>query len=261
MTFRSIRGAALATVLLTAAAPLQGQSVLLRLAPQEGLVSRYVLEMENYMSAPMMSSDQPMMVGEIYTTQTVVGVEGDVVEYRVVTDSADIRSPAMPGMAQQMPDLTGQVQMMKMDTRGRLVEIPGADTLSAEAQQIMTRMNGFGLELPENEVSPGDTWTANIQTDTPAGPNGRVNMTMDITYTLVSVSGDMATIEFEGPLTMSGSQAGMTMDGSGSMSGTMVFDVARGRLASTDTQMEFDMGMQGMTMTMSQTMNMQLLGS
>jgi len=261
MTFRSIRGAALAFALLTAAVPVHGQSVLLRLAPEEGLVSRYVLEMENYMNAPMVNSDQPMMVGEIYTTQTVVGVEGDVVEYRVVTDSADISSPAMPMMAQNMPDLTGQVQTMKMDTRGRLVEIPGADTLPAETQQIMSRMNGFGLELPEDEVGPGDTWIANIETDMPAGTGGEMNMSMDITYTLVSVSGDMATIEFQGPLTMSGSQGGMTMDGSGTMSGTMVFDVSRGRLASTDTQMEFDMGMQGMTMTMSQTMNMRLIES
>lgn len=261
MTFRSMRSAALATALLALAVPARGQSVLLRLAPDEGLVSRYVLEMENYMNAPMMSSDQPMMVGEIHTTQTVVGVEGDVVEYRVVTDSADMRSPAMPMMDQQMPDLTGQVQTMKMDTRGRLVEIPGADTLSAETRQIMSRMNGFGLELPENEVSPGDTWTATIETDQPAGAGGAMNMRMDITYTLTSVSGDLATIDFEGPLTMSGSQGGMAMDGSGTMSGTMVFDVARGRLASTDTQMEFDMGMQGMTMTMSQTMNMRLIES
>lgn len=261
MTFRSIRSAALAALLLTAAVPLQAQSVLLRLAPEEGLVSRYVLEMENYVNAPMMNSDQPMMVGEIYTTQTVVGVEGDVVEYRVVTDSAEIRSPAMPQMQQSMPDMTGQVQTMKLDTRGRLVEIPGADTLPAETQQIMSRMNGFGLELPENEVSPGDTWTASIETDTPAGPGAEMKMAMDITYTLVAVSGDIATIEFQGPLTMSGSQGGMMMEGSGTMSGTMEFDVERGRLASTDTQMEFDMGMQGMTMTMSQTMNMRLIGS
>lgn len=261
MTFRSIRGAALATAFLVAAVPAEAQSVLLRLAPEMGTVSRYVLEMENYVNAPMMNSDQPMMVGEIYTTQSVMGVDGDVVEYRVVTDSANIRSPAMPMMAENMPDLTGQVQTMKMDTRGRLVEIPGADTLPAETQQIMNRMNGFGLELPENEVSPGDTWTANIETDTPTGTGAAMSMSMDIGYTLVSVSGDMATIEFEGPLTMSGSQGGMTMDGSGTMSGTMVFDVARGRLASTDTQMEFDMGMQGMTMSMSQTMSMRLIGS
>jgi len=260
MTFRTLRGAALATALLAVASSAQGQSVLLRLAPEEGLVSRYVLEMENYMNAPMVSSDEPMMVAEVYTTQTVAGVEGDVVEYEVVTDSADFRSPAMPMMQQNMPDITGQVQTMKMDTRGRLVEIPGADTLPAEAQQVLNRMNGFGLELPENEVSPGDTWNAHIETETPAG-GGEMNMSMDITYRLVGVTSGMATIDFEGPLTMSGIQGGMSMEGSGTMSGTMVLDVERGRLASTDTQMEFDMGMQGMTMTMSQTMNMRLIES
>ncbi len=261
MTARTIRSAALATVLLAAGLPVRGQSVLLRLAPDEGLVSRYALEMETYMNAPMMSSDQPMMVGQMYTTQTVVAVRGDTVEYRMVTDSADFHSPAMPMMEQSMPDLTGTVQMMKLDKRGRVIEMPGEDTLPAETQQMMKRMNGVGLELPENEVSPGDTWTAHIETGGPSTPGGEMNMTMDITYTLMSLSAGMATIEFEGPLTLTGSANGMSMDGTGSMSGSMVFDADRGRLAGTDTQMEFNMAMQGMNMTMNQTMHMQLIDS
>lgn len=261
MSLRLRRAAVAAALTLTLGAPLSGQSVLLRLSTDEGQVSRYVMGMEMYMEAPMMSSDEPMMTGTIFQTQTIIGVEGDVVEMETVTDSADIAMPGMPMGAGQIPDMTGQSATMKMDTRGRIVELTNVDDLPPEAQQVLGQMggNGFGMELPENEVGPGDTWTANLDMDMGGGGGMGVTMDMEVTYTLLSVDGNIANISYEGPITLSGDAQGMGMDGSGAISGTIMFDVDKGRLESSDVQVSLDMSAAGMIMSMDQSITMQLI--
>jgi len=231
--------------------------------PEEGLVSKYVMNMEVNMDMPMMSSDKPFMTSSVYTTQTVVGVEGDVVEYSMVTDSANIETPAMPAAQGQIPDQTGQTQTMRIDTRGRIVDM-GAEDASPEVQEIMGQIGGMGLELPEKAVSPGDTWTATIDFGVPGMPGGgELSMQMEMTYTLTDVSSaggtPFATITFGGPVVMSGEGGGMGMDANGTSSGTLVFDVAKGRVASTDMTMSLDMNAGGMAMSMNQRMTMTLI--
>jgi len=254
-----------AFILLAAAiaAPASGQSVLLRMNPDEGLVSRYVMNMEMHLDSPMMSSDKPFMTGAIYTTQTVIGTEGEVVEYRVVTDSANIQTPAMPMAQGQIPDQTGQTQTVKIDTRGRVVDMAD-EGASPEVQELMGRIGGVGLELPEKEVSPGDTWTATIDFGAPGLPGGgTVSMQIEMTYTLTDVSTAagtrLATITFTGPVVMSGEGSGMGMDATGTASGSLVVDVAKGRLADTDMTMSLDMNAGGMAMSMNQTMKTTLI--
>lgn len=261
MTIRIARVAGLAALALVLAAPAQAQSVLLRLDPEQGQVSRYAMDMETHMESPMMSSDQPFMVAQIYTTQTVTAVEGDVITYTMTTDSTHFETPAMPMMQQNMPDMAGETQTMKMDTRGRVVEVNNED-LPPEAQQMLNQMgSGFGMQLPEGEVSPGDTWTARFEMGGPGMPGADVEMLIEVTYTLVSVSSGLATIAFEGPVSISGGQGGQGMDASGTMSGTLVFDVDAGRMNSTETEMQMQMNAGGMNMSMNQSMNMRLIGS
>lgn len=261
MRTRIGRVAGLAALALALAAPVQAQAVLLRLDPEQGQVSRYVMDMETFMEAPMMSSDQPFMVAQVYTTQTVAAVEGDVITYTMVTDSANFETPAMPMMQQNMPDMAGEIHTMKMDTRGRVVELNDED-LPPEAQQMLNQMGtGFGMQLPENEVSPGDTWTARFEMGAPGAPGADMEMMIEVTYTLVSVSSGLASIAFEGPVSISGGQGAQGMDASGTMSGSLVFDVDAGRMNSTETEMQMQMNAGGMNMSMNQSMNMRLIGS
>lgn len=257
-----VASSALALLAAAIAGPASGQSVLLRMNPDEGLVSEYVMSMEMHMDMPMMSSDEPFMISTIYTTQTVVGVEGEVVEYTIVTDSAKIETPAMPMMQSQMPDQTGQIQTMKMDTRGRIVSME-MEGMSAEVQQVMGQMSGMGMELPENEVSPGDTWTARIDFAPGIPGGGEMSTQVEMTYTLVEVSSaggmQFATISFEGPIVMSGEGGGVGMEASGTSSGTLVFDVTNGRLASSDMALAMDLTAAGMPMSMDLTMTMTLI--
>ncbi|MFV1985915.1 MAG: DUF6263 family protein [Gemmatimonadota bacterium] len=263
MKSRVFRGAAPAILSLAVALPAFGQSVLLRLNPDEGLESRYVTHMVTNMDSPMMSSDKPFMVVTAYTTQTVIGVEGEVIEYSILTDSTDVSSPAMPMIAQQVPDQTGDVQTLKMDTRGRMVDLT-VEGASPEVQQALGQLGGLGLQLPEEPVSSGDSWTANIETGAPSLPGGgAMDMEMNMTYTLVEVASaggsQFATITFEGPVVMSAAGGGMGMDASGTSSGTLVFDVTLGRIASSDFEMAMDVNTAGMQMSMTQSMTMTLI--
>lgn len=261
MKHRAFRSAALAALALSVAVPAFGQSVVLRMDPEEGQVSKYVMGMEMHMNSPLIASDEPFMIGTVYSTQEVIGKQGEVVEYSMTTDSADIRTPAMPMIQEQMPDQTGETTTMKMDTRGRFVSL-GAD-MPAEAQQLASQLGGMRLELPEQAVSVGDTWDAVMETELPGVPGGSGAIEMALSYTLREISSaggaQFATIGFEGPISMSGQSSGVGMDAGGTMSGTLVLDVTNGRLASSDVRLAMDLNAAGMQMSMNQTMTMTLI--
>lgn len=259
MSVRLHRIATAAVLALAVGSPLTAQSVLLRLSPEQGLVSHYVMKMVSHVATPMMNSDQPVLVGTVYNTQTVVGVEGDVIELEMVADSAQMSSPAMPQMADQMPDLSGQRATIRMDSRGHLVRMSDASGMPAVTQEFVNQMagSGFGMELPEHAVGPGETWTARRDMSFAAGV-GNMTMDVDVTYTLASMDGDLATIVYEGPVTIS-TGAGMGMDGTGSISGTTVIDIRVGRLYRSETQIDTEMNAGGMTVSAEQTITMQLL--
>lgn len=259
---RVLSSVALAAAVLAIAAPARAQSVLLRLAPESGLQSRYVMGMETHVESAMMpSTGGPFMIGTVHSTQTVLGVEGDVVEYEMRTDSARIETPGMPMLQNQMPDQTGQTMTMKMDTRGRLVSF--GEGLPPEMQAMAGQLGGMRLELPEGPVSPGDSWDASIATEIPGIPGGSGAMEMAMTYTLTEVASAggsrFATISFSGPVSMSGQGGGVGMDAGGDVTGTMVIDVTKGRLASSEMTMTMDMNISGMTMSMSQAMTTTLI--
>jgi hypothetical protein len=155
------------------------------------------------------------------------------------------------------------VQTLKMDTRGRIVDLT-AEGASPEIQEAVGQLGGLGLQLPEDPVSPGDSWTASIDNAVPGMPGGgAMNMQMNMTYTLVEVAtaggSQFATITYEGPVVMSGDASGMGMDASGTSSGTLVFDVTLGRITSSEMEMALDMNTAGMQMSMTQSMTMTLI--
>jgi hypothetical protein len=261
MRVRAFRLGAVLVGSFAAAIPVAGQSVVLRMDPEPGLQSRYVLRLQMDMESALLPSDQPFMVGTVHSTQSVLGREGDVVEYSIATDSMRISTPAMPMAQQQIPDQTGQVVTMKIDTRGRVVEM--GEGLDGEARQFAGQLGGMQLQLPEDAMSPGDSWESQVESSLPGIPGASGAMQIHLLYTLVEVAdaggSRLATISFQGPVTMSGQGAAGGMQASGRMSGTMVFDVTLGRLASSDVVMDLGLNAGGLEMKMHQTMTMTLV--
>ena len=128
------------------------ESVLLRLAPEQGLVSRYVTELEVTLESaamPMLGSGQPMLTGRVYSTQQVMAVDGEVRTYRMVTDSTRMQSPAMPTLTQNIPDTDGVSQTLRMDSRGRIVGVEFEDeTVPPEVKEAMSQVQRTAFIRP-----------------------------------------------------------------------------------------------------------------
>lgn len=106
----------------TPAAPLD-TPILLRLAPPEGQVSRYVQTMETDVESPMMPSNGPAMTRRFFQTQTVLSVEDEVIRFRTEIDStATTPTMPVPGL-DDWPDLSGSLSTMEMDARGRVLGV------------------------------------------------------------------------------------------------------------------------------------------
>ena len=233
--------AAAALSALAFAIPLSGQT-LLRLAPPEGQVSRYVIESETSVAGSVMSTQQ------IYRTETIASVAGDVIEIQAVVDSST-STEAMPGMGG--PDLSGMSYTFGVDARYRVSGLTDAGTLSPDEEAAVSAMLGSSFfELPEGEVSPGDSWSGQVTSEIPAAGGSTLTMETEMTYTLVSVDGDLAEISLEGTITMSGNAGGMPIDGGGGVSGNAVFDTGRSQLHSHESVMTVDLSMGGMPMSM-----------
>lgn len=249
------------------------ETVLLRLAPAQGLVSRYVTELEITLQSeamPMLGPSQPVLTGRVYSTQEVTAVDGDVRTYRMVTDSTRIRSPSMPMLAQNMPDTDGVSQTLRMDSRGRIVGIEFEDeTVSAEVKEAMKQVQGvfggIGMQLPDDPVRTGESWVAHPEVEIPGGMAGTMSMQLQITYLLDRIEeragARYAVLRLSGPMTMAGSEGQQVqLAANGTMEGTIVLDVSTGRLARYDGAMAMDMEAGGgMTFKSTQKMSMRLI--
>lgn len=245
-----IRSAAAAALAVGCAAPLHGQT-LLRMTPAEGQVSRYVIEAETSMAGTVMSTQS------VYRTETIASVTGEAIEVQAVIDSSAV-TEAMPGAGG--PDLSGMSYTFGIDPQARVTGLTDAGTLSTGAEGAIRAMLGSSFfELPEGEVSPGDSWSGQVTTEIPAGMGGTMTMETDLTYTLASLDGDLAEISLEGTVTMSGSTGGMTMDGTGSVSGTAIFDTGRSRLDSHESVLDLNINAGGMAMSMQTTTTRSLI--
>lgn len=243
----TIRSAAVTAIALGCAAPVHGQAALLRMMPAEGQVSRYIIESETSMAGAVMSTQR------IYRTETVASAMSDAIRIQAVIDSSTA-TEAMPGAGG--PDLSGMSYTFGMDARARVTGLTDAGTLSPDMEAAVNAMLGSNFfELPEGEVSPGDSWSGQVTTEIPAGMGAMLTMETDITYTLVGFEGDLAEISLEGTVTMSGSAGGMAIDGSGTASGTAIFDAGSSRLQGHNSLTSLNLAMGGMpaSMTMSTT--------
>lgn len=236
-----------------------GTPILLRLAPPEGQVSRYAHSTQAEVENPMMPSS-PVMTMRTYQTQTVVGVVDEVIRLRTTIDSTSTAMP-MPVPGMEMPDFSGSVLTTEMDTRGRVlgvVDAEGLPDVPGFNPENLFREAGYFV-FPEEEVSPGDSWTMDAPMSLPMGPGGSMSMEVAMTYTFVSLESSVATVSFEGPIDMQLDAGGAGMTATGTMTGTMVVDLAESRFRSQSTRASFDMNMAGMTMETNVTTTMELI--
>lgn len=232
--------------------------ILLRLAPPEGQVSRYVHSTQAEVENPMMPSS-PVMTMSTYQTQTVLRVEDEVIRSRATIDSiTTTMATSVPGM--DMPDFSGSVLTAEMDTRGRMLGVTSTEGLDVPGfnPESFFREAGYFV-FPEEEVSPGDSWTMGAPMNLPMGPAGEMSMDLTMTYTFVSLEGSLASLSFEGPIEMEMEFGGGGMSATGTMTGSMVVDLAEGRFRSQSSRASFDMNMAGMTMETNVTTTMELL--
>lgn len=233
--------------------------ILLRLMPPEGQVSRYAFSTQAAMENPMMPSS-PLMTMRIHQTQTVLGVADEVIQFRTTIDSASTTmATPVPGM--DMPDLSGSVLTTEMDTRGRMLGVIGTEGMPEvsgfDPASMMQESSHF--VFPEEEVSPGDSWVLDAPMSLPMGPVGTMAAEAEMTYTFVSLEGSLATLSFEGPITMDIDVGVGGMTATGTTTGTMAVDLAEGRFRSQSSETSLAMSMVGMTMNMNMTFTFELI--
>ena len=235
--------------------------ILLRLVPPEGQVSRYASSTETEMESPMMPSTGPLMTMRIHQTNTVLDVQDEVIRVRSTIDStATTMTMAIPGM-DRIPDFSGGVFTTEMDTRGRSLGVISTEGLPEIAgfnpETFLQESSHF--VLPETEVSPGDSWTLEAPMALPMAPAGSMSIDVAMTYTFVSLEGNLATLSFEGPINMQLDAGGGGMTATGATTGTMVVDLAEGRFHSQSSRTSLDMNMAGMSMKANTTTTMELV--
>ncbi len=244
--------------------PLEGP-LLLRMAPPEGQVSRYAFSMETSMEGPMMpSTGGPLITMAWQQIQTVLSADDDVIRVRGTVDSAsttmDFGMP-MPGMDDLFPDFSKMSFTVDMDPRGSVLRVVESEGVPEDVGvSVESLMQGAGHSvLPEEEVSPGDAWTLETPIEIPVGTGGTMSMDMEFTYTFVSLDDGLATLSFEGPMDMDMDFEGMAMNGSGTLSGTLVVDLVEGRHVSQTSLQSMEMSVAGMSMTVNSTTSLELM--
>ena len=244
--------------------PLDGP-LLLRLTPPEGQVSRYVFSTETSIESPMMpSTGSPLITMVWQQTQTVLNVDDEVIRVSGTVDSAsttmDTGMP-MPGMDDLLPDFSGMSFTFDMDRRGsvlRVVESRGVPEDAGVSVESIVQGAGHSV-LPAEEVSPGDSWMLETPIEIPLGTGGTMSMDMEFTYTFVSLDDGVATLSFDGPMDMGMDFEGMAMNGSGTLSGTLVIDLADGRYVSQTSRQSMDMSVAGTSMKVNSTTALELM--
>ncbi len=249
------------------------ETFLLRMAPPAGQVSKYQTEVNIWMVSGILPSEidltTPTIRHELHTTLEVRAVVDEIRHVTLTIDSSRTESPAMPGVAGALPNLSGIVQVMKIDTRGQVLESEMIDSTIPSAVRgfldQMDRLSGAAtsLNLPENPVAVGDTWE--VRDEIPIeSPVGRVVTTTTRQYkldaievrdgfrhALLSIDGTIAQETDDDPDT----PAMMQLSMSGTVSSTIDLDLDAGRIVNMTNRvsMEGEMTMGGQSNQMMTT--------
>ncbi len=142
------------------------------------------------------------------------------------TDEESMKGPAAEAMKGMLDIKIDTI----FDNDGKLLAVEnfkggeGAAAAMMNESTLKQMVEATNKMLPDKPVSPGDTWTSNVDVEMPQ--IGKMTTTMNLK--LVSVSGGMANITYTGDIKMAGG-AGVEMKAE-KMEGTVEFDVEKGVL-------------------------------
>ena len=252
-----LRGVGAATMIALAfALPVSGQT-LLRLAPPEGQVSRYVFSMEVNVENPMMPAPGPAISLRAHLTNTILSATEEAIRAGAVIDSS-VMTVTLPGA--NSTDLSGSAFTIETDPRGRLLNVVSDEATSSDAQEFgepLFEGTDF-FWLPEAEVAAGDSWAESVAV--PMSFGGPAQTTeVEFTYTLASLENGRATIMFSGPVESTVDLGGMPGSISGDLSGSMIVDLAEGRYILQESLTKLEMAVGGMAIPMEMTTTFELV--
>lgn len=195
------------------------------------------------------------MESEAKTTITSTVATGKPVnsEYSIVSDmSFDKESQA----AAQLPSGVKLIGKVKADGKVQIdsLSAPGMDAAMKNVLKESLKANLTQMLISERKVKVGESFTESTPTEMPMGPM-TVVMDTKTTYKLTKVVGKKAYFDINQVVNMTTKVEGQDLKGSGTGSGTMVYDIDSNYFTennnSTSIKMNFEA--QGMAMNLSVT--------
>jgi len=225
----------------TAAPTAAQQTVLLRLSPPVGQVTRYRNVAQTWMQVPGLNAgdtSQPAMSQTMYWTRTITDAHSNTWTARTVIDSSSV------GSMSDGDRFRGTVIRQTYDATGRLdsssvTPPPGADSLMVAGTRLAGHVLGSlpsNLSMPSRPLRVGDSWadTVSVPLTTPKGNmtlKGRVMVTLE---NLERAAGDrVAVISSAGDFATD--TAAVAAVGKASFHSTVRLDLDAGRLLSAIT--------------------------
>lgn len=245
--------------LLSAGVASAQETVLLRLAPPAGQLSHYKTDISVWMISGLIPTEvdpqTPTVRQEIHTTSLVTEVVGDVRHITVTIDSTSFDASGIPGAAGAMPDMSGIVQHMQVDSRGQVLESAVVDStvpaalrgMMGQVEQITTSAS-TSLDLPQEPIVPGYTWEIEDESPTES-PAGRIitRSTRRFSLERVEVRDGVrhAILSMEGTISQQTDQddeipALMQMSLTGSLNAEIDLDLDAGRIFSMTNRVSMD---------------------
>ena len=176
---------------------------------------------------------------------SAVEVASPMMNFRVDSET-DIAT--LSGMERDMAEIintfVGQTMNIVLGTDGSVKSISGIDVADTTNPAIaMVQSQFFGEDAmkqmfeqtfniyPSQEVRVGDSWNNNMNFVVQG-----MNTSAQTTYTLTSITGNVASIDMVTVMTITGADATITGEISGEVTGTIKLDVATGMIISSNQE-------------------------
>jgi hypothetical protein len=194
-----------------------------------------------------MTSSINEKIGDEYKISTVIDaikMTQSIFGMQVTYDSEDpnsMQNPMSAKIGQEMNKIIGSDYTMTMDERGHVTEVDASNLSSDEVINNISSGSNFAI-YKEGTVSVGDSWEGDVE------PIENSDMKVQMTYTLLKVSGKEATLGLKGSISSNKIEdQEMKMDGT--MIGEMRVDVNTGWLIESvlNQEIELDIEQNGQT--------------
>lgn len=185
-------------------------------------------------------------------------------------DTSDVVSGTM---GKVLGAMKGGQFTFTMNERGQIGTVSGIDAMKSKMMAAAPDADASGMggafnednfkqniqqafgAYPDKPVKPGDSWTNSITSNT----NG-MSMKIDNTYTLESVNGNTADVKIDSKITSPTASSGL--DITGTMTGTMEYDIPTGVPVGGDYDMKMNMNVSnaGQSTPMTTNIKMKITG-